>query len=341
MYEGQKGSGSQKRVANLTRNGYLGQQRYSTILWSGDISATWDTFKNQIPAGLNFCASGLPYWTLDSGAFFVKNGVQWFWDGDYPDGNDDLGYRELATRWYQYAAFIPIFRGHGTDVRRELWEHAGDGGMFYESMVQFNKLRYSLMPYIYSVAGQVWEEDGTMMKMLAFDFPNDEKALNIKDQFMFGPSIMVCPVTQPMYYDKNSAPIEGAEKSRTVYLPEGCDWYDYWSGEKISGGQFIKADAPIEKMPLYIKAGSIIVMCEPGNYVNENPNAPWTVNVYPGADAKFTLYEDEGDGYGYEQGEYMKRTITWNEAEKKAEIGTPTGEYKNACKDRQFKINLK
>ena len=168
MYEGQRAACPEKRVLNLTRNGYSGQQRYGTVLWSGDTEATWETLKKQIPAGLNFCAAGLPYWTLDIGAFFVKSGVQWFWDGDYDDGLEDLGYRELFVRWYQLGAFLPMFRSHGTDVRREMWLF---GAPFYDALLKMNRLRYRLLPYIYSLAGNVWRKDGTMLRLLAFDFP--------------------------------------------------------------------------------------------------------------------------------------------------------------------------
>ncbi len=314
IYEGQKGSGTSKRVVNLTRNGYTGSQRYGTILWSGDTEATWETFRKQIPAGLNFCAAGLPYWTLDIGAFFVKRGMPWFWTGDYPDGMDDLGYQELYTRWFQYGAFLPIFRAHGTDVRREMW--AVTEPAFYEALVKVNQLRYQLMPYIYSLAGATWLKDDTIFRLLAFDFPKDETACRVKDQFMFGHSLMVCPVTEPMYYEAQSRPIQ-KEKVRKVYLPEGTDWYDFYTNEKYTGGQTICVDAPIDKIPLFVKAGSILPMTETAISAEQALKGPVTLKIYPGADASFTLYQDALDGYGYEQGEYTLTEITWNEAEKR------------------------
>lgn len=326
MYEGQRGTGSQKRVTNLTRNGYTGQQRYGTILWSGDTFASWDTYRKQIAAGLNFCAAGLPYWTLDIGAFFVKRGMPWFWTGEYDGGMDDLGYQELFVRWFQYGAFLPVFRSHGTDVRREMWMVNGPDNSFYEALVAANRLRYRLMPYIYSMAGSVWKDDATILRMLAFDFAADEKACNIKDQFMFGKNMMICPVTEAMYFDVDSEPITGVEKTRTVYLPAGTDWYDFYTNEKYEGGQTIVAAAPIDRLPIYVKAGSIIPMAETENCPKNAAEAlagDITVWVYPGKDASFDIYEDAGDGYGYENGEYAVTSMNWNEAEGKLSIADP------------------
>lgn len=314
MYDGQRNVREDKRVCNLTRSAYTGQQRLGTILWSGDTDASWNTLKNQIACGLNFVASGLPYWTVDIGAFFVKNGNYWYWKGDYNNTYEDLGYVELYTRWYQWGAFLPVFRGHGTDCRRELWKYCGADNMFYDAMISINKLRYKLMPYIYSQAGKVWLEDASMVKMLAFDFGYDKNVLDIKDQYMFGESVMVCPVTEPMYYDKNSENIsDSTVKTRKVYLPEGCEWYDYNTGTKYTGGQWIEADARIDIIPLYVRAGSIIPHTEVSEHVNEKDNIVW--HVYPGNDCEYTLYEDAGDGYGYENGEYTCTKYVWKENE--------------------------
>lgn len=312
LYEGQRGVQNrgtpEKRVVNLTRSSYTGQQRYGTILWSGDIDASWDTLRKQIAAGLSFCASGLPYWTVDIGAFFVKRGAQWYWRGDFPAATEDMGYRELFTRWYQWACFLPVFRGHGTDCRRELWQFGDKGEMFYDVLVEMNKLRYRLMPYIYSQAGRVWLEDASMIKLLTFDFPEDEQVWDIRDQYLFGDSIMVCPVTEAMYYGAGSQPLGETCKQRKVYLPKGCGWYDYWTDTYYEGDQWIMADAPIEKIPLYVKAGSIIPVVEPADHVGsgylEKNGCDVTYRVYKGGDCSFLLYEDAGDGYGYERGEY-------------------------------------
>ena len=338
MYEGQRETTGEKRVVNLTRNGYIGQQRYGAILWSGDISATWITLKRQIAAGLNFCASGLPYWTLDIGAFFVKKGIQWFWDGDYEKGYDDLGYRELFTRWFQYGGFLPMFRSHGTDFRRELWFFGEQGEPFFDALMKINHLRYQLMPYIYSIAARVWKDDYTMHRMLAFDFAEDEKARDVDDQFLFGNNLLVCPVTEPMYYEKNSRPIEGCAKTREVYLPKGTGWYDFWTNQYYEGGQTITAVAPIDIIPLYVKAGSILPMTQFMQYVDEIPNAPVEVRVYSGKDAEFELYDDEGNSYRYEEGEYAITKLVWSEMKQSLDINKPIGTYRGMVKDREYKV---
>ncbi|WP_124066169.1 glycoside hydrolase family 31 protein [Clostridium sp. E02] len=340
MYEGQRSQSNEKRVMNLTRNGYTGQQRYGTVLWSGDISATWDTLKIQIAAGLNLCASGLPYWTLDIGGFFVKKGVPWYWNGDYELGYEDEGYRELFTRWYQYGSFLPIFRSHGTDFRRELWNFRSPGSPFYDALVKINQLRYRLMPYLYSMAAKVWKDDSTMYRMLAFDYPGDALARETADQFLFGTSLMVCPVTNPMYFEKNSRPLEGVEKSREVYLPEGNGWYDFWTNVSYEGGQTIKADAPLDRIPLYVKAGSILPMAPFMHYVDERLDASIEVLVYPGRDALFELYEDEGNSYRYEEGQYAITRMNWLEENRNLQIHKPEGNYRGMGGDREFKIQL-
>ncbi len=340
IYEGQRQVTEDKRVVNLTRNGYTGQQRYGAILWSGDISASWKVLKDQIAAGLNFCASGIPYWTLDIGAFFVKKGVQWFWDGEYEDGYEDLGYRELFTRWFQYGCFLPVFRSHGTDFRREVWKFGDQGELFYDALIKINHLRYQLMPYIYSVAANVWRKDATMLRMLAFDFAGDKRAREIADQFLFGDNIMVCPVTVPMYYEKNSKPIKSPDKTREVYLPIGCGWYDFWTTQYYDGGQSIRAEAPLDKIPLYVKAGSILPMTQVMQYVDEIPDAPIEVRVYAGMDAEFELYEDEGNSYRYESGEYAITKLSWSEKEGKLTVGEPIGSFNGMVKNREYKISI-
>lgn len=329
IYEGQRaendgvrkaqGKFHEKRVCNLTRSAYTGQQRYGTILWSGDISASWDTLRRQIAEGLSFCACGLPYWTTDIGAFFVKKSVFWYWDGDYPDAEADMGYQELFTRWYQWGAFLPVFRGHGTDCRRELWNFKGHNGMFYDAMLKANRLRYCLMPYIYSQAGRVWLEDASMIKLLAFDFAEDSQVLDIKDEYMFGDSLLVCPVTEPMYYLAGSRPIENASYTKKVYLPRGCGWYDFWTEKYYSGGIWIEAEAPIDRIPLFVKEGGILpIAVESDRTVADRELdriQEW--RIYSGRDGQFRLYEDAGDGYGYEQGKYTSARFYWSEKEQR------------------------
>lgn len=335
LYEGQRGTenGNEKRVVNLTRSGYTGQQRYGTILWSGDIAASWETLRKQIAAGLGFCSGGMPYWSVDIGGFFVKTGGLWYWKGNYPDGTQDMGYRELFVRWYQWACFLPVFRGHGTDCRRELWNFGNEGEAFYDALLAANRLRYELMPYIYSLAGMVWLKNGTIMKPLAFAFPKDKTALEIKDQYLFGDALMVCPVTQPMYYEKDSQKLENVPKSRKIYLPEQTDWYDYWSHEYYEGGQWITCEAPIEKIPLFVREGSIIPRTLPAQSTAELSDVLF-LDVYTGRDGEFVLYEDAGDGYGYEKGEYRTFTLSWKEKERRFYI------EEDLEKDREIQVNL-
>ncbi len=295
----------EKRVCNLTRSAYTGQQRYGTIMWSGDTDASWDTYRNQIAIGLHFSASGLPFWTMDIGAFFVKKGNLWYWDGKYNETIANKGYCELYTRWYQFGAFLPVFRAHGTDCRRELWNFEGE---FYDAMIKANRLRYSLMPYIYSEMGKVWLKDRSVIRFLAFDFAEDKKTWDITNQYMFGESIMVCPVIDPMYYNDEGDKIEGADKSRLVYLPSGNDWYDFYTGERYSGGETITTEAPLDKIPLFVKAGSIIPMRKPA-LSTEEQNDEVSFKVFSDDHAKYEYYEDDGDGYGYENGAYKLTLI--------------------------------
>lgn len=326
VYENQRKDDPDRRVLNLTRSGYASGQRYGAVLWSGDISARWDVMKGQIAEALNMAASGYPWWTLDIGGFFVVRenwrargcgcdndpSPKWFWRGDFENGIRDPGYRELYTRWLQFGCFLPMFRSHGTDAPREIWNFDGP---FYDAIARFIRLRYRLMPYIYSLAGRVWHDDGLMLRPLMFDFPRDRKAAALSTEYMFGPSLLVCPVTEPMYYAPGGAEID-REKRWIVYLPEGCDWYDFWDNTRYAGGQEITVDAPMDRMPLFVRAGSIIPMVEGLQYADQKPDGPMEIRVYPGADADFDLYEDAGDGYGYERGEYTLTRLHWDDTNK-------------------------
>ncbi|MGE5464826.1 MAG: TIM-barrel domain-containing protein, partial [Syntrophothermus sp.] len=328
IYEGQRAVTPSKRVVNLTRSAYAGQQRYSTITWSGDTAASWETLRRQIPAGLNFCVTGLPYWTMDIGAFFVKKKPAfWFWCGDYDQGVDDLGYRELYARWFQYGAFLPMFRAHGTDTPREIWRFGNPGDLVYDTLIKYLRLRYRLMPYIYSLAGQVTHQDYTMLRVLPFDFRHDPNACNINDEYMFGPAFLVCPVTKPMYFAANSIPLEAMEKTRSVYLPSASDWYDFWTGKRYAGGQTILADAPLETMPLYVRFGSIVPIGPDIQFTGEQPDAPIELWVYPGRDGSFMLYEDEGDNYNYERGSFATIHMTWNDSTRQLTLDNRQGTY--------------
>jgi alpha-D-xyloside xylohydrolase len=351
IFDNQKKAAPEKRVVNLTRSGYASGQRYGTILWSGDIYASWKTLKRQLAEGLNFAMSGMPYWTLDIGAFFVvgsawqKRGCgcntdpsrKWFWTGEYNDGVDDLGYRELYVRWLEYGTFLPMFRSHGTDTPREIWNFGKKGEPFYDAIEKFIRLRYHLMPYIYSLAGSVHLENQTILRSLLFDFAADPNVKDISDEFMFGPSLLVCPVTEPMYYEKESTPLD-REKTRSCYLPAGTDWFDYWTGERYAGGQNITAAAPIDQIPLFIKAGSILPTAEGLSYADQAAKAPLTLEVYPGADGSFVLYEDEGDNYHYEDGAYSRIVMAWDDTKKSLTIRKREGAFEGMQESRIFTV---
>ncbi|MBQ3669318.1 MAG: DUF4968 domain-containing protein [Clostridia bacterium] len=295
IYEGQRATDESKRVINLTRSGWTGQQRFGTILWSGDITAAWKTLKTQIAIGLNICASGFPYWTQDIGGFFVKKGESWYWDGEFENGWDDPEFNELYTRWYQYAAFLPIFRAHGTDVRRELTALKDE---YYPAALKYNRLRYRLLPYIYSLAGRVALEGGLMMKPVWFDYP-DFADKNDDSAFMLGDDILVCPVT------------DYKARERRVSLPGGI-WHRL-GGKALEGGRVLSADAPLDDMPVFIRAGAIIPAAENALSAREAFASSPRLHVFAGADGRLDYYSDSGDGYGYEKGEYCIKTYFWND----------------------------
>lgn len=339
IYHGQRQVTESKRVVNLTRSAYLGQQRYATITWSGDVVATWDTLCRQIADGLNFCVTGMPYWTTDIGAFFVKRKPDlWFWAGDYDAGIDDLGYRELYVRWFQFGAFLPMFRAHGTDAPREIWRFGEPGDPMYEALVKSLQLRYRLLPYIYSLAGWTTHQAYTMLRALPFDFRQDPAVYDVADQFMFGPAFLVNPVTEPLYYTRDSVSLPDVPKTRSVYLPAGIDWYDFWTDQCYHGGQTIEASATLDMLPLYVRAGSIVPMGPRRQHVNDQPDAPIELHVYPGNDGCFLLYEDEGDSYHYEQGAFATIQIKWDNAARLLTLGQRAGQYPGMLEQREFRV---
>lgn len=352
IYENQRRDCGEKRVLNLTRSGYASGQKYAALLWSGDITATWETMKKQITEGLNMGLSGYPYWTLDIGGFFVvrenwqgrgcgchtDRTPKWFWRGDYEEGIKDPGYRELYVRWLELGTFLPMFRSHGTDTPREIWNFGEKGTPFYDAIEKFIKLRYRLMPYIYSLAGAVRLENGTIMRSLFFDFGADRRTYEIRDEFLFGKNILVCPVTEPMYYRAGGEEIRGVQKTRTCYLPAGADWVDFWSGEYFTGGQSIVRQTPLDRIPLFVKAGTILPMKEGMQYAQDREEAPVILQIFPGADGSFTLYEDGGNDYRYEEGHYQTILLTWRDQEKTLTIHESQGSYAGCPKERDFVI---
>lgn len=472
VYEGQRALNKGKRVFTLSRSGFAGQQRYAAASWSGDIAATWKVLREQVAAGLNFAAAGMPYWTTDIGGFFTTGlGAR------FPDGNADPAYRELYVRWFQYGAFCPLFRSHGTNTAREPWHFGEPGSDTYEALLAAAQLRYRLLPYIYSIAWDITRNGGTLMRPLAMDFRADPATHGIADQFMFGPAIMVCPVLDPMFFeprreaevipaeflrapdgapglawrgyagcdfetpvfDKRMDELNGnwaggpppglpfadyslrweaeltvpengdyefllagndgrrlwlddellidgwhkqgfatwtvrrplqagaklrlrvdyfhhegaahlslswrrpgpAPKSelvpprREVYLPAGCDWFNFHSGERHSGGQTLTVPTPISHIPLFVRAGSILPLGEPVTQSEEQLGQPIELLIYPGADADFTVFEDAGDGYGYEQGDYLTTRVRWDEATSTLRLQEARGHgYKGGARAR-------
>ena len=312
VYEGQRETTSRKRVCILTRSAFFGQQRYGTINWSGDIGGTWDSFKRQIVAGLNYTITGMPYWTTDIGGFFRPGKAQ------YTDEN----YQELLIRWYQWGAFNPIFRIHGYQSETEPWHFSQQ---VQNNMKKILDLRYRLLPYIYSEAWQVTESGSTIMRSLVMDFNGDDSALEQDYEYMFGKAVLVSPVTEFNTEEWN------------VYLPKSVYWYNFWTGEKNEGGKFIKTEAPIDKIPLYIKAGSIIPMGPIIQYATEK-NDPIEIRIYSGADGEFTLYEDENDNYNYEKGDYSTIAFKWDDSKKILTIGERKGTFAGMPTEHKFNI---
>ncbi|WP_153042123.1 TIM-barrel domain-containing protein [Rufibacter roseus] len=322
IYEGQRSSNPKDRVFILTRSAFGGLQRYGAATWSGDIAATFEEMGRQIPAGLNFSLSGLPYWTTDIGGFFVEN--KYDRGPMTPAAQEE--WRELNTRWYQYGTFTPLYRSHGQFPFREVFNIAPEDHKAYQSIVYYNKLRYRLMPYIYSLTGKVYHENGTIMRPLVMDFSADKNVQNIGDQFLFGPSLLVNPV-----YEK------GATK-RNLYLPANTGWYNLYDGTYQQGGRQISADAPYERMPLFVKEGSILPFGPEIQYTTEKPAETIMLYVYGGKDAQFELYEDENTNYNYEQGKFSTIPITYNEATKTLTVGKRQGEFNGMLKNRTFHV---
>jgi alpha-D-xyloside xylohydrolase len=311
VYEGQREASGKKRVFILSRSAYAGAQRNAVTTWSGDIDPNWETFRRQIPAGLNYSLSGLPYWTTDIGGFVSAN-------------PDDPAYRELFVRWFEFGTFCPIFRVHGTRTtnQNELWSYGPDAR---KTLVAYDNLRYRLMPYIYSLAWKTTTAGYTIMRPLVMDFREDIRAQNIGDQFLFGPAILVNPVIEP-----------GAT-TRHLYLPN-AKWYDFWNGAAMQGSRTLDAPSPIDRMPLYVRAGSILPLGPDLQYAAEKSADPIELRVYRGANGAFTLYEDENDTYNYEKGVYATIPFSWDDASHTLTIGDRTGEFPGMLEKRTFRI---
>jgi len=313
VYQGQRSESDKKRVFILSRSAFAGTQRNAAAVWSGDVNSDWIFFKKQIPAGLNYSISGLPYWTTDIGGFVSGN-------------PDDPEYRELFIRWFQFGTFSPILRVHGTRStnQNELWSYGPEA---QKILVSYDTLRYRLLPYIYSLAWMTTSQGYTPMRGLIMDFRTDARTATIGDQFLFGPAFLVSPVTDP------------GVNSRRVYLPKE-KWYDFWRGTSVEGPRTIDANAPLERLPLFARAGSIVPMGPEKEWSTEKPEDPIELRIYRGADGDFTLYEDENEGYNYEKGVYATIPLHWDEGNHVLTIGERKGEFPGMLAERNFHIVL-
>jgi alpha-D-xyloside xylohydrolase len=319
VYEGQRKSSPDKRVFILTRSAYAGQQRYAAATWSGDIVSRWSDFQDQIAAGINFSLSGIPYWTMDIGGFAVE---QRYYNAT---GETLEEWRELNARWFQFGAFCPVFRSHGQYPFREIYNIAPENHEAYTSMVYYDKLRYRLMPYLYSLAGKSYFDDYTLMRGLVMDFNGDKKVYTIGDQYMFGPALLINPVYQYK------------ARSRSVYLPESSGWYDFYTGNYYTGGQSLDAVAPLGRMPVFVREGSIVPTGPEIQYTSQTAE-PLTLYVFMGQEGTFELYEDENENYNYEQGHFSKIAFAYNETTRSLTIDEREGSFPGMLKERKFGI---
>ena len=331
IYNGQRSVNPNQRVFLLTRSGFAGEQRYSTATWSGDIATRWEDMRAQMTAGLNYSMAGLPFWGMDQGGFCVENryvAAQQEFDKTGKENADLKEWRELQARWNQFGCFVPLYRAHGQWPLREVWNIAPADHPAYKTIVAYDKLRYRLMPYLYSMAGMVHLKDYTMMRGLVMDFNGDEKVLDIKDQWMFGSALMACPVGEYQKY------------SREVYLPKQKGWYDFYTGTYHAGGQTIVADAPFDKIPVFIPEGAILPIGPEMQWSDEKKPELIDLYVYAGKDGSYTLYEDEGTNYNYEKGKYAVIDFKYDDARKQVTIGARKGSFDGMLQKRRFNIIL-
>lgn len=340
VYNNQRAVSNDKRVFQMTRSGYFGQQHYGALSWSGDVVSSWEVLRNQIPAGLNFTLCGIPYWNTDLGGFFG-------WE--YNNDCTNVAYQELHARWFQWGCFMPLMRNHcSSPMMNEIWRFGKEGDWAYDAQKRFIDLRYRLLPYIYSLTGAVTHENGTIMRPLVMDFATDRKAILLDNEYMFGKNILVCPVTQPLYTKKvegnkgvaTVANIAKASSPVQVYLPKGSKWIDFWTNEMIEGGREINRECPISIMPLYIKAGSILPLGPKVQYTSEKKWNDLDICIYPGANGEFTLYEDEFDNYDYEKGVFTSIRFTWDDANRTLTISDRNGSYPGMLKNRRFNLTV-
>ena len=328
IYHGQRSVRQDKRVCNLTRSSYAGQHRYATITWSGDVSANWETLRRQVPDGLNFCAAGEAYWSTDAGAFFPNgNWDPWFYEGDFDRGVEDPGYRELFVRWMQFAALLPMMRAHGTGTPREIWQFGEAGEPFYDAIEKAIRLRYHLVPYLYSLMAQTNRTGVPMLRVPALVYPGDAALRQVEDQMLLGDSLLAKPVTRPMGYLPEGEAVSQPDEYETVRLPAGYDWYELSTAVRHRGGETVTVHAPLDAVPLFLRSGSILPWGGQVQHTGQLSEAPLELIIAPGGDGAFDLYEDAGDGYGYEAGESAVIPLRWDDAGRQLVIGARQGSY--------------
>ena len=355
IYEAQRKDDRGKRIFIMTRSSYAGQQHYGSNMWSGDVASSWDMLRKQVPAGLNFTLTGNPNFNTDIGGFFC-NRYNTKGKGSAPRNPQ---FQELYVRWMQYGLFCPVFRSHGADAPREIWQFGKKGEPVYDAIEQMIRLRYRLIPYLYSTAWQVTSNNDSYMRPLFSDFAQDKQVWNVADEFMFGRSILAAPIVNPQYTEEaiikedamtgwdrktvsDGSPVGvvdwAATKSATKYLPKGTTWYDFWTGKRYKGGQSVTLETQLNRVPMFVRAGSIVPMGPEMQYVGEKSWDQLELRVYPGADGQFVLYEDEGDGYNYAKGAYSTINIKWNERTRTLTIGERQGNFKGMIQQRCFTI---
>ena len=358
VYEKQRKESEQKRVFIMTRSSYAGQQHYGSNMWSGDVNSSWDMLRKQVPAGLSYSLTGNPNFNTDIGGFFC-NAYNTRGPGSAPQNPQ---FQELYVRWMQYGLFCPVFRSHGADAPREIWQFGKKGEPVYDAIEKMIRLRYRFIPYLYSIAWQATSSDNSYLRPLFSDFAADKKVWNMTDEFMFGRSVLAAPILDPQYTEEKivrtdamtgwdrtdagslsndvSAVDWSVKKSATKYLPKGAEWYDFWTGKKYKGGQNVKLETTLDRVPMFVRAGSILPLAPEMQYVGEKAWDNLEVRLYPGANGTFVLYEDEGDNYNYEKGNFTTISFVWNEKARTLTIGARQGSYKGMILQRQFTIVL-
>lgn len=358
IYQAQRKDDRGKRIFIMTRSSYAGQQHYGSNMWSGDVNSSWDMLRKQVPAGLSFTLTGNPNFNTDIGGFFCSS-YNTRGSGSAPKNPQ---FQELYVRWMQYGLFCPVFRSHGADAPREIWQFGQKGEPIYDAIEKQIRLRYRLIPYLYSTAWQVTSNNDSYMRPLFADFAADKKVWNMTDEFMFGRSILACPIVDPQYteekvirtnamtgWDRRQESGDRSQetgvnwqeaKSAVKYLPKGTTWYDFWTNQKYQGGKTVTLETQIDRVPMFVRAGSILPLGPEMQYVGEKAWDNLEIRVYPGANGSFVLYEDEGDSYNYEKGVFSTITFSWNDKARKLTIGARKGEFLGMLKSRQFTVVL-